>query len=127
VSVGSIRQATLNLLLNACAATASGGRIQFLAKIEGDAVIVEITDPGPGLPPAFADYLSGETDTGAFPANGLGLWIVRRLVSDEGGAITVASQASCGTTIRVVWPFRNDRVKADGDALATREEFAHAG
>jgi signal transduction histidine kinase len=127
VSVGSVRQATLNLLLNACAATPSGGTVEFLATTESEALIVVISDAGPGLPPAFAEYLRGEANTDAFPARGLGLWIVHRLVSDEGGKISVASEANCGTQIRVAWPFYNGCGKAAGDALASSGEFARVG
>ncbi len=127
VSVGNVRQATLNLLLNACAATPSGGKVAFAAKVESEAVIVEIADAGAGLAPPLADYLMGKMDAAEFPGSGLGLWIVRRLVSDEGGVITVSAGANCGSMIRVSWPFRSDRAKADENALAIEEELAHAG
>jgi signal transduction histidine kinase len=127
VSVGSVRQATLNLLLNACAATPSGGKVGFAAGIEREAVVVEITDAGAGLAPVLAAYLTGETNAAEFPGSGLGLWVVRRLVSDEGGVITVGTGEKSGATVRVVWPFRSERVKADRDAPGIGEEFAHAG
>jgi signal transduction histidine kinase len=122
VAAGSVRQATLNLLLNACAATRSGGKISFASRIEGDSVVVVVADTGPGLAPALADYLTQGADAGVVPADGLGLWIVRRLVVDQGGVIAV-SCGPIGTSIRVAWPFRTERL--GGYAPAARKELAH--
>ena len=126
ISVGSVRQATLNLLLNACAASPTGSDVTFAVRAENRELVVEIADSGPGLPPVLADYLRGRTDA-AFSGGGLGLWIVRRLVAEEGGVIDVGAGATGGATIRVVWPFRSGRTDADAHAFATREDFAHAG
>jgi signal transduction histidine kinase len=127
VSVGSVRQATLNLLLNACAATPCGGKVTFIAKAENQAVVVEIDDGGPGLTPTLADSLTGQGNSEAVPGAGLGLWIVRRLATDEGGAITVASGPSGGAAIRVVWPFKGDGVTTVAEITAAEGSFVHAG
>jgi signal transduction histidine kinase len=125
VAVGSVRQAILNLLLNACAASPPGGKVNFLAKVENEELVVEVGDTGPGLPSPLAAYLMGEGDAATLPGNGLGLWIVRRLVGNERGTITVSSVATQGTTIRIAWPFRKDR--ADGPQLAIEEELVRVG
>jgi signal transduction histidine kinase len=125
VAAGSVRQATLNLLLNACAATPSGGKIGFHSKVAAEALSIQIVDSGPGLAPALAAYLTEGPDAGAVPSDGLGLWIVRRIVGDEGGAISVSS-GSRGTTICVAWPFKRNSSIIDGHAPAAREELADA-
>jgi signal transduction histidine kinase len=61
------------------------------------------------------------------PGNGLGLWIVRRLVGSERGSIKVASTAIQGTIVRVTWPFRKDTAAKDGEMPAIGEEIVHAG
>jgi signal transduction histidine kinase len=127
LAVGSVRQATLNLLLNACAASPPGGKVDFLAKVENEALVVEIGDAGPGLPSALAAYLMGEGEAATLPGDGLGLWIVRRLVGGERGSIEVASTATQGTTVRVSWPFSKDPAAKDGGLPAIAEDFVHAG
>jgi signal transduction histidine kinase len=127
LAVGSVRQATLNLLLNACAASPPGGKVDFLAKVQNEALVVEVADAGPGLPPALAAYLMGEGEAATLPGNGLGLWIVRRLVGSERGSIKVASTAIQGTIVRVTWPFRKDTAAKDGEMPAIGEEIVHAG
>jgi signal transduction histidine kinase len=126
LAVGSVRQATLNLLLNACAASPPGGKIDFLAKVENQALVVEIADLGPGLPPDLAAYLMGAGEAATLPGNGLGLWIVRRMVGGERGSI-VASTSTHGTTVRVTWPFRLEPATKDGERALIGEEYIHAG
>ncbi len=125
VAAGSVRQATLNLLLNACAATPSGGKIGFHSKVEAGALVMQIVDSGPGLAPALAAYLTEGPDAGSVPSDGLGLWIVRRIVGDEGGVISVSSGPR-GTSICVAWPLKVAGSTIDGLAPAAREELADA-
>ncbi len=127
VAAGSIRQATLNLLINACAATPPGGSVRLTADVEDEALVIEVCDDGPGLPPALASYLVAEPDEAMPAGDGLGLWIVRRLVADEGGAIRVARNASQRTIIRVIWPFRAERALPTGGDPFRSEDIIHVG
>ena len=45
-----VRDAVLNLLLNACASSAEDGSVKFHARIESGALIVDVSDQGAGLP-----------------------------------------------------------------------------
>jgi signal transduction histidine kinase len=127
VAVGSVRQATLNLLINACAATPSGGVVSLRAIDENNSLVIEVGDEGPGLPPVLAKYLVAGTDETTPAGDGLGLWIVRRLVADEGGSIRVAHRSNVGTLINVTWPFREDQIfQSDKDAFSG-EDIVHAG
>jgi signal transduction histidine kinase len=69
----------------------------------------------------------GEGEAATLPGDGLGLWIVRRLVGGERGSIEVVSTATQGTTVRVSWPFSEDLAAKDGDLPAIAEDFVHAG
>jgi signal transduction histidine kinase len=127
VAVGSVRQATLNLLINACAATPAGGVVTLRAIEENNSLMIEVGDEGPGLPAVLAKYLVAGADETTPEGNGLGLWIVRRLVADEGGSIRVDRERNAGTLISVTWPFREERIlENDKDALSG-EDFVHAG
>jgi signal transduction histidine kinase len=126
VAAGSVRQATLNLLLNACAASPPGGAITLTAEVENDTLVVAVGDDGPGLPPTLVAYLVAKDDLETFPGSGLGLWIVRRLVSDEGGSIEVVRGNNQRTTIRVTWPLRKVGETRPGQTAPLREELLDA-
>jgi signal transduction histidine kinase len=91
---GELNQVFVNLIDNALDAVASGGRVDVSAKRESGKVVVRIADDGPGIPadvrerifdPFFTTKPVGE-------GTGLGLDIVRRLVTRHNGLITVESR-----------------------------------
>ena len=98
-----VRDAVLNLLLNACASSTEEGSVMFHAFIESDALIAEISDQGAGLPAHIREYLERD-GAGSVPLDkrsGLGLWIVKRLCDEMNGKLTVARSGALGTTIRL--------------------------
>ena len=97
-----IRQAALNLLLNASSASGEGGRMRFAVRPEGPSLLVEIEDSGPGMPPEGIAILTGSESYAIMRAgNGLGLWMVRRLVEDIGGKVEVGRSVLGGAGIRL--------------------------
>ena len=84
VAAGIVRQATLNLLLNACAATPLSGKVQLLANRTHESLSMTVTDEGPGLSPEHIDFL-GRPAGQHQPADGrLGLWMTKtRLEADD--------------------------------------------
>jgi signal transduction histidine kinase len=106
VTVESVRQVTLNLLINACAATPVGGIVYLRAQATDSEVTIDVGDQGPGLSDEIASYLVGDSDEAPRAGHGLGLWIVRRLVADEEGQIRFCQETDLSTLIRVTWPLR---------------------
>jgi two-component system, OmpR family, sensor kinase len=106
VKAGTIRQAVLNLLLNACSASPSKGRVWLLAEDRDNALRISVRDEGPGLDDDRIRYLESQDDHTAPRAErgGLGLWIVRRLVSEVGGRLTVTKPPTGGTIIALITP-----------------------
>jgi signal transduction histidine kinase len=99
-----VRDAVLNLLLNACASSAEEGSIIFHARVESSALIVDITDQGGGLPTHIREYLERD-GAGSVPLDkrsGLGLWIVKRLCDEMNGKLIVVKSSTSGTTIRLM-------------------------
>ena len=104
-----IEQVFINLLENAIKHTAPGTPITIAAKVAGDAVEVEVSDQGAGIPPGqeeavferFYRITSAETATGGA---GLGLTICRGIVAAHGGRIWVDPGATPGTTVRFTLP-----------------------
>jgi signal transduction histidine kinase len=102
-----LRQAFLNLMLNACQAMPSGGAVTIRTEWKrADWVAASITDQGIGIPEAdreriFALYYTTKPD-----GNGIGLSVVFRIVQMHDGAVDVQSEVGRGTTMTVRLPFR---------------------
>jgi signal transduction histidine kinase len=104
VSALEARQILLNLLLNACEATPTGGTVSFAEHVSSEAIEFTISDNGPGLSPAMREAIS---DGGPLPEDaGLGLPIVLRLVRRLGGRIRARAPHSGGTIMSLSLPIR---------------------
>ena len=125
VAVESVRQVILNLLINACAATSAGRTVHLRARSTESALTIEVGDQGPGLPDDLAKYLVGHSDEAPGTGRGLGLWIVRRLVANEGGEIQVIEETGLSTLIRVTWPLRENLSRFESAKGSVRMEAIH--
>jgi two-component system, OmpR family, sensor kinase len=108
---GPIRQAVLNLLLNASAATPEGGLIWLKAAgTDSGWLEIGIGDGGPGMPPEIARALADDDPVTATRAGrGLGLWMVRRVALELGGHVAVARNETGGTTITLSLPLAEEK------------------
>lgn len=100
------RQVLLNLVRNACEATATAGaRVRIGIEGRADDVVVQVEDQGAGIPPAVLENLFqfGRSTKGQ-RGNGIGLWAVKKLVTRHGGSIDVVSTVGKGTIFTVHWP-----------------------
>lgn len=99
-----LRQAVLNLLLNAAQALSGHGRIRVVGRREHDTVELAVEDDGPGFPEAmlrdgvtaFASHRDGGT--------GLGLASVRRFAQDHGGRFALANLSPHGARVLLSLP-----------------------
>ncbi len=94
-----IKQVLLNLVRNAIEATGRGGHVELRLRSEGENVLLEVEDDGPGLSSADAPIFEPFFTTKS-AGTGLGLSIVHRIVSDHGGRVEVQSRA--GRTVFTV-------------------------
>jgi signal transduction histidine kinase len=107
-----LTQLFTNLLANAYEAMGGRGRVVVSALPvrmddagEGrEAVRVEVTDNGPGMPPEVADHIFDPFFTTKAQGSGLGLAIVRKIVDAHDGQIDLKTVPGTGTTIRVTLP-----------------------
>jgi len=104
-----LHQVLVNLLDNAARHGPPGSTVTAVARTEGDRMIVEIADEGPGIAPAERDrvfhrFTRGERAVGG--GTGLGLAIARWAVDLHGGRIVVAESDSGapGCRIRISLP-----------------------
>lgn len=105
VDGAAVRQVTLNLLLNACAASPVEGTVDFAARREADRLVITVKDRGPGLPAKIARLYQNPGEVSAAPSEdiGLGVWTVCHLLARLGGWIDVAT-GSGGTILDIVVP-----------------------
>ena len=105
---GELNQVWTNLIDNAVDAMDGSGTLRLATRAEGDGVVVEVGDTGPGMPPEVAGrafeafYTTKEVGKGT----GLGLDIARRIVEERhGGAIAIDSRPG-RTVLSVRLPIR---------------------
>lgn len=112
-SASRLEQVFLNLLLNA--AQALPGRPErdeiriYLAR-EGDRVVAEVTDTGPGIPPHAAARIFEPffTTKPVGVGTSLGLPICRSIVTAHGGTIDLVPRPGPGATFRITLPAAAD-------------------
>jgi two-component system sensor histidine kinase BaeS len=105
-----ITQVLLNLLDNARRHTGSGGKLTVGAKPEGNMLSVWVSDTGTGIDPAALPYIferfykADRSRTGSNGGSGLGLSIVKAIITAHGGTISAASTPGEGTRITFTLP-----------------------
>lgn len=111
---GPIRQAALNLLLNASAVTPEGGAVSLRARRAERLLNIEVGDQGPGMPSDIAGILVDQDPGPAVRAGrGLGLWMVRRVIDDLGGSAAIEAKTDGGTTVTLKIPFEGENAQAN--------------
>jgi two-component system, NtrC family, sensor histidine kinase HydH len=100
-----LKQALLNLMINAIQAMPEGGGEVLLSATRHDGrAVVEVTDTGRGMTPEtlariFQAYYS--TKPGG---TGLGLAIAKRVADEHGGHISATSEQGKGSMFRIELP-----------------------
>ncbi|MBN1344670.1 MAG: two-component sensor histidine kinase [Phycisphaerae bacterium] len=112
IDVDKVKQAVLNLFVNAQQAMSQGGELMIRTSAdEAGMAVVEVIDTGCGIPPddvekIFQPYYSTKRE-----GTGLGLPTARRIVQAHGGAIDVHSVLDQGSSFTVRLPMtRGDSV-----------------
>ncbi len=109
-----LEQVLVNLLGNASKYTPDDGEIAVYAHVDGQRVVVEVSDTGPGLSADEIErifekfYRVGDSLTRQQTGSGLGLAIARSLVDLHGGELWVTSEPGHGATFYVGLPIYDD-------------------
>jgi two-component system, cell cycle sensor histidine kinase and response regulator CckA len=120
-------QVFLNILVNAAQALEVGDAAENVIRVraarEGDGqVVLQVSDTGPGIPPAILDRIFDPffTTKPVGLGTGLGLWICQGIVTSLGGQITAESRPGEGATFRVVLPAATPVEQAGAPEAAPR-------
>ena len=100
-----LRQAFLNLALNACQAMPNGGTLRIRCEsARGRRVAVVFSDTGVGIAPSDLQRIFDLYFTTKEKGSGIGLSMVYRTVQMHDGEIEVQSTPGSGTTFRMLLP-----------------------
>jgi signal transduction histidine kinase len=100
-----LRQALLNLVLNAMQATPAGKKVtlEVAKRCEGGAVI-RVVDQGAGMTPEVLARIRKPYFTTREGGTGLGIAVARGLIEQHGGSMTYESAPGKGTTVTIELP-----------------------
>ncbi len=100
-----LRQALLNLAINACQAMPHGGRLRIACSAaRGRRVEIRVEDTGVGISPENLERIFNLYFTTKPQGSGIGLSMVYRTVQLHDGDIEVQSTPGVGTTFRMLLP-----------------------
>ncbi len=107
-----LKEALINMVINACEAMESGGTIDIIEEVrmEGDArtLAIEVRDTGPGVPPGLEGKILQPFFTTKEEGTGLGLSIVAQIVEEHHGRLEVSSVEGAGTSFTVLIPIHQE-------------------
>lgn len=118
----AVQQILLNLLSNAIKFTPHDGRIRVAACRDGELVKLRVSDNGIGIAqPDLArigqPFMQVHNDyTRQYQGTGLGLSLVKGLVTLHGGSLSIESAPGLGTHVTVALPVKCDGAEHDGPA-----------
>jgi signal transduction histidine kinase len=102
---GMLRQALLNLAINACQAMPNGGQLRIACSAaRGRRVEIRVEDTGVGISPENLERIFNLYFTTKPRGSGIGLSMVYRIVQMHDGEIEVESVPGIGTTFRLLLP-----------------------
>jgi signal transduction histidine kinase/HAMP domain-containing protein len=103
-----IRQAFMQVIANAVQAMRGKGSLSLSTEARDGAIKVVILDSGPGIPRPYLAKIFDPffTTKGQGEGSGLGLTIVRRIVTKYGGQIHIDSEEGRGTTCTITFPVK---------------------
>jgi len=104
-----LKQAFINLLNNAIKFNQKDGEIELKASKKQKSIVVTISDTGIGIPAdehphIFEKFYRVKSHRDQVPGTGLGLSVVKQIITGHGGEISFTSNVDAGTTFTVSLP-----------------------
>jgi signal transduction histidine kinase len=99
-----LKQAVLNLVLNAVEAMPNGGQLRLTLSRRGEMAEITVSDTGKGIPPENRQKIFQLFFTTRPGGSGIGLASTFRIVQLHNGSIDFKSEVGRGTTFRIELP-----------------------
>jgi len=99
-----IKQAILNIIINAEQAMGNGGELMIRTSKDKKYIQIDITDTGPGIPKDIIDKIFQVYFSTKKTGTGLGLPTAKRIIEDHRGTISVQSEEGKGTNFSIKLP-----------------------
>lgn len=118
-----LERVVVNLLSNAIKFSPSGSTVTVLVEDTGDSVVTKVIDHGRGIPASHIDLVFErfkqvtESDASQKGGTGLGLAICKAIIEQHGGAISVDSEYTKGSTFRFSLPKRALQAPSPADSM----------
>jgi signal transduction histidine kinase len=129
--VDQLQQVFINLINNSLDAMPRGGKLVVTTRREADSVVIELADSGEGIAEDQIDMIFDPMfSTKGGRGTGLGLTIVKQIISEHGGEVDVRSPGGAGTIFQITLPIVHNNVAqnvsgTDGDEQDRRHQ--HSG
>jgi signal transduction histidine kinase len=101
-----LRQALLNIVLNAIQASPREGAVRIAVSRECERALITVRDDGVGMTPEILERIRKPHFTTKEGGTGLGVAVARGLVEQHGGRLEFRSTAGKGTTVTISLPMK---------------------
>jgi signal transduction histidine kinase len=98
VDVDLVKQALLNIVVNAIEAMKEGGQLTLISNVREDQAEIRINDTGPGIPEQMREKIFSLYFTTKKGGSGIGLAMTYRIVQLHDGSVDFVSEPGIGTT-----------------------------
>lgn len=103
-----LKQALVNLAINALEAVSEGGTITLDLRKNGKYATLRVEDDGPGVPEDLRRRIFELNFSTKTEGKGIGLYVARSVVESHGGTIEVESNEGKGSRFRLELPLASD-------------------
>lgn len=123
---GQMQQAVYNIVRNGVQAMSDKGVMTASIKVSDQAVAMSFRDTGSGIKAEDLGSVFDPYHTTKEEGTGLGLMIVQRIMRDHGGQIDIETRPDHGTTVTLILPRDDRRIRllVAGDPAETEESKA---
>ena len=124
---GKVRLILDNLLSNAIKYSPKGGAIYLSAQADGEQLLLDVADTGPGIPyderaHIFEAFYTGKAARGtSVKGTGIGLSVVLEFVAAHGGTVQIMDGQFPGAHFRITMPLLNQSSPSAADAIDSKE------
>lgn len=111
--LGALKRAMMNIVSNAIKYSPEKTSITINYRVSGNEHILSVKDEGIGIPSDEQEkvlggyYRASNASTVQAHGTGLGLWVSRKIVEENGGRLWLNSKISHGTTVYIAMPITN--------------------